>query len=422
MSNMRCLNTITFVLHNGLQEVFKREGYAILSHRWADDEITFDQIGDYTTELRSITGSHPIPQLDKIIGACAIARQQGRRWVWIDSCCINKSSSQEYQESINSMFKWYSDAAICIAFLSDIRRDPSIINEPQPFYNTQTGRPSVWFTRGWTLQELLAPKDMQFYDGDWQYIGTKAELALPLSQITAIKLEYLTGEEDFRSACIAAKMSWMAGRETTREEDMAYSMLGIFNTTMTIQYGEGMAAFLRLQDMLISKNDESLFAWKMPAEGAEDAHRSQSNTAIELGPNEWGLLAPSPRWYKDCERMTIQGKGVLRHMGGFTKTPQGISGPIFKRDHYKTAVFSGLTVVGAIPFQIWIAARNRATLKFTLNCWDHSQEGSKQAVQVYLRPVSIEPRIYIRTKCEEVGYTKKVDTASYSTVATVWQP
>ncbi|KAI9162746.1 Vegetative incompatibility protein [Paramyrothecium foliicola] len=422
MFNMRCLDTTTFKLHHNHQSVFKTEGYAILSHRWADYEITYDQIGEYAAELRNTRGSHCIPQLDKIFGACSIARYQGIRWMWIDSCCIDKTSSQEYQESINSMFRWYSDALVCITYMSDVRKNPGIGAEAQIFYDSQTRKPSVWFTRGWTLQELLAPRKMQFYDMTWEFLGTKEKLATALSQITRIKREYLTGAEDFRSACIAAKMSWMAGRETTREEDMAYSMLGLFNVNMTPQYGEGMGAFMRLQDLLIAKNDESLFAWRAPPEGFTAAHRSQSNSVVDLGPDEWGLLAPSPHCYAQCGNMTTQGKAVLRHRGGFTKTPQGISGPISKKDHYKTAIFTGMTVVGVIPFQIWLAVRNRTTLKFTLNCWEPNEKGSLRAVQVYLRPVQIEPRIFARTRCHELDLVRKVDTANYSTIGTVWQP
>ncbi|RYP11814.1 hypothetical protein DL765_007580 [Monosporascus sp. GIB2] len=422
MINMRCLDTATFELHHNLQDVFKTEGYAILSHRWAEHEITCDQIGDYAKELRNTRDSHCIPQLDKIFGACTIARRQGIRWMWIDSCCIDKSSSQEYQESINSMFKWYSDAVVCITYMSDVRKNLSVTTEPQVFYDSQTGQPSAWFTRGWTLQELLAPRNMQFYDEKWEFLGTKASLAAALAHITRIREEYLTGAEDFRNACIAAKMSWMAGRETTREEDMAYSMLGLFNVNMTLQYGEGMGAFMRLQELLISKNDESLFAWRMPPEGFGAAHRMQSNSAVELGPDEWGLLAPSPRCYMQCGKMTIQGKGVMRHIGGFIKTPQGISGPFWKKDHYKTAMFSNMTVVGAIPFHIWYAVRNRATFKFTLNCWEPNESGSLRAVQVYLRPVKIDQRIYVRTKCHELTLVKGMDIANFTNSGTVWQP
>lgn len=422
MSNMRCLNTATFELHHSDQNVFRAEGYAILSHRWSDNEITFDHIGDYAQELRNTVGSHCIPQLDKVFGACTIARNQGIRWMWIDTCCINKGSSQEYQESINSMFKWYSDAVVCITYMSDVRKSLGVTTGPQVFYDSQTGRPSVWFTRGWTLQELLAPKNMQFYDQRWEFLGTKNRLAVPLAHITRIRVEYLTGTEDFRNACIAVKMSWMASRETTREEDMAYSMLGLFSVNMTPQYGEGMGAFMRLQELLISKNDESLFAWRMPPEGFSTAQKIQSNSAIELGPDEWGLLSPSPKCYILCGNMTVKGKGVMRHRGGFTKTPQGISGPISKKDHYKTAFFSGLTVVGAIPFQIWLAVRNRTMLKFTLNCWEPNESGSLRAVQVFLRPVQLDPRIYTRTQCHELKLVRGVDNANYSAIGTVWQP
>ncbi|RYP72518.1 hypothetical protein DL771_004158 [Monosporascus sp. 5C6A] len=422
MFNMRCLDTATFELHHNHQNFFKTEGYAILSHRWAENEIIFNQIRDYAKELRNTRDRHCIPQLDKIFGACTIARYQGTRWMWIDSCCIDKSSSQEYQESINSMFKWYNDAVVCITYMSDVRKNLSVTTGPEVFYDSQTGKPSVWFTRGWTLQELLAPRNIQFYDKNWEFLGTKAELATPLAHITRIRAEYLTGAEDFRDACIAAKMSWMAGRETTREEDMAYSILGLFNVNMTPQYGEGMGAFVRLQELLMSKNDESLFAWRMPPEGFGAAHRIQSNSTVELGPDEWGLLAPSPRCYMQCGNMTIQGKGIMRHRGGFTRTPQGISGPFSKKDHYKTAIFSGMTVVGAIPFRIWLAARDRTTLKFTLNCWEPNESGSLRAVQVSLRPVQIDPRIYARTQCHELKLVSRMDNAKYSNLGTVWQP
>ncbi|KAK2674037.1 Heterokaryon incompatibility [Fusarium oxysporum f. sp. vasinfectum] len=360
MALMRCMNTATFELHTSTQIDFKERGYAILSHRWGSDEILFSQIANFAQEMRDTKDRHGLPQLDKILGACITARKQGLQWMWIDNCCINKSDSSELSESINSMFKWYSDAMVCLTYLSDVRKNSGTTVGSQVFRSFETGEMSLWFTRGWTLQELLAPGKLLFYDTDWNYLGSKRELAESIEDVTGIAAHYLTSEKDFRTACIAAKMSWAARRETTREEDMAYSLFGIFNLHLPVQYGEGKGAFLRLQDALIAKNDESLFAWKMPLEGPGVAYQIIPDTMVDLGPDEWGLLAPSPRWYEHCGKMTIQHKKtVMRQRGGFTRTPQGISGPISKRNHYVTAVLTGLTVVGAIPFQIWLAVRQK---------------------------------------------------------------
>ncbi|RKK39340.1 hypothetical protein BFJ69_g18544, partial [Fusarium oxysporum] len=245
--------------------------------------------------MRDTKDRHGLPQLDKILGACITARKQGLQWMWIDNCCINKSDSSELSESINSMFKWYSDAVVCLTYLSDVRKSSGTTVGSQVFRSFETGEMSLWFSRGWTLQELLAPGKLLFYDTDWNYLGSKRELAESIEDVTGIAAHYLTSEKDFRTACIAAKMSWAAHRETTREEDMAYSLFGIFNLHLPVQYGEGKGAFLRLQDALIAKNDESLFAWKMPLEGPGVAYQIIPDSMVDLGPNEWGLLAPSPR-------------------------------------------------------------------------------------------------------------------------------
>jgi hypothetical protein len=191
----------------------------------------------------------------------------------------------------------------------------------ETFRSVEGPVPSIWFSRGWTLQELLAPKVMQFYDMDWRYMGTKVELADTLAHITRIDVSYLTGEKHFGTACIASKMSWLASRTTARVEDLAYSMLGIFNVVMTPQYGEGTRAFMRLQQLLLSTlTDESLFAWKLPQDQPLHAF------AVPGGwePDEWGLLAPSPSCFRDSNRLTTVGKALPRVHGGFAMTQQGL--------------------------------------------------------------------------------------------------
>ncbi|EXK79496.1 hypothetical protein FOQG_15887 [Fusarium oxysporum f. sp. raphani 54005] len=175
MSLMRCMNTATFELHT--------------------NEILFSQIGNFAQEMRDTKDRHGLPQLDKILGACITARKQGLQWMWIDNCCINKSDSSELSESINSMFKWYRDAVICLTYLSDVRKNSGTTVGSQVFRSFETGEMSLWFTRGWTLQELLAPGKLLFYDTDWNYLGSKRELAGSIEDVTGIAAHYLTSEK-----------------------------------------------------------------------------------------------------------------------------------------------------------------------------------------------------------------------------------
>lgn len=189
----------------------------------------------------------------KVLGCCKQALLDGWKWAWIDSCCIDKTSSAELSEAINSMFLWYRESQVCYAYLSDV---PSIEGRDEHTTKLNLGQ-SKWFTRGWTLQELLAPEYVIFYDENWTEIGTKASLSDIIEKRTGIK--DLTSWEE---ACVAQKMSWAAYRETTRAEDLAYSLLGIFRVYMPPLYGEGDNAFQRLQLEIINKSDdESLFAW-----------------------------------------------------------------------------------------------------------------------------------------------------------------
>jgi hypothetical protein len=149
------------------------------------------------------------------------------------------------------MFQWYRRAEVCYAYISDV-------SMAEPYDEAQKSfRWSKWFTRGWTLQELLAPQWMEFYDKNWEEIGTKSSLADLITSITGINHLF-----NFEDACVAQKMSWASRRETTRVEDQAYCLMGLFDVHMPLLYGEGRKAFLRLQLEILNKtDDESLFAW-----------------------------------------------------------------------------------------------------------------------------------------------------------------
>lgn len=248
---MRLLNTETLAM-KAWYDHWTGPEYAILSHTWGRKEVTFQDMGNLKT-ARLLEG------FSKIKRCCKVARELGYEWVWIDTCCIDKSSSAELSEAINSMFSYYNAADRCIAYLSDV-----------PFLGLDTAHDpafekSRWFTRGWRLQELIAPMNLTFYAKDWSEIGEKKLLLNRLSAITSIDanvLERPWTRQGYR-LCIAQRMSWASRRETTRGEDMAYCLMGIFDVNMPLLYGEGeKKAFRRLQGE-ISKNsdDPSLFAW-----------------------------------------------------------------------------------------------------------------------------------------------------------------
>ena len=245
------------LLHTSTIKVFEFHGneipaeYAILSHTWGDAEVTIHRLKQCTTsELDRLEG------YKKIKGCCALADREGYRYVWIDTCCIDKSSSEEVSEAINSMYRWYQDAAICYAYLSDVLISDEV---SWSLKQEQELRESRWFTRGWTLQELLAPRNVVFLDKHWRRFGSKSSLRARISLITGIRQDHLF---DIHSASVAQKMSWASRRETKRMEDIAYSLMGIFDVNMPLLYGEREKAFTRLQHEILKKSyDESIFAW-----------------------------------------------------------------------------------------------------------------------------------------------------------------
>jgi hypothetical protein len=247
---MWLINTETYKLEEFLSEK-DRPKYSILSHRWRDgEEITLQ-------DMLSMGVNQRKNGIAKIIRCCDLARSQRIPYAWVDTCCINKESSAELTEAINSMFRWYAEAEVCYAFLSDAKA-----------WDLQSFGNSNWFTRGWTLQELVAPSKVVFYDEAWNPIGTKVDLGRAISTITGIDLDLLEGARLLEHFSVAERMSWAANRQTTRPEDRAYSLLGIFDVNMPLLYGEGgERAFLRLQEEIIKYSyDHSIFAWPMSAE------------------------------------------------------------------------------------------------------------------------------------------------------------
>ena len=310
--------------------------FAILSHTWGDEEVTFQDLQRGHYEHKS--------GFAKIYLTCQQAKRDGLSWCWVDTCCIDKSSSAELSEAINSMFSWYARARVCYAYLSDVcaavRRDSrgetqspvegfvevyeevcldlrvgaqvhvertrtyesTLRNqattmpllEPHNPENTTTYAPncvsfcdSRWFRRGWTLQELIAPRRLKFFGRSWEPLGERdEELLYTVVECTGLSPTVFGNSRALRETPIAQRMSWMARRQTTRKEDEAYCLLGIFGVHMPLLYGEAGMAFVRLQDELIKRfRDHSLLIFS-------DLTR---NTSILREP-----LAASPRDFAGC--------------------------------------------------------------------------------------------------------------------------
>ncbi|KAH6662422.1 hypothetical protein F5X68DRAFT_218561 [Plectosphaerella plurivora] len=250
--------------------------YAILSHTWGADEeeITFQ-------DFQSGNTTKPGIGRFKLDESCKQAKNDGLFYIWNDTCCIDKSNSSELGEAINSMFKWYKKSDRCYAYLQDVPHD-QIGLFPK----------SRWFTRGWTLQELLAPEEVMFFSSEWRLLGSCKELAPQVENATGIPQHYLMGIADISEASVAQRMSWAATRQTKRPEDIAYSLLGIFGIVMSMIYGEGEEAFMRLQEEIMRRKiDDSILAWGLEqTEGGE--HRPVHSKR--------GGLASSPANFKNC--------------------------------------------------------------------------------------------------------------------------
>lgn len=324
---MRLLNCSTLHLETFVDSAVPP--YAILSHRWQDGEALFEDIANGQASEKF--------GYKKLEEACLQASREGFAYVWIDTCCIDKSSSSELSEAINSMYRWYSQAAVCYAYLFDV---PDGIDPEQDAVFAQ----SEWFCRGWTLQELVAPAHMEFFSQGWMFLGAKSTLTGVLSGATGIDVHVLTGTTHLSSVSVAKRMSWAAKRQTTRLEDQAYCLMGLFDVNMPMIYGEGSKAFIRLQEEIMrNTDDETLFAWK--EKGASTNPRYP-----------YGLLAKSPACFEDSGNF-VPFRERLRPAFSMTNKGLQITLPL---EHRRGNVYMGM-----------------------LNCTPHS--GRSGFIGIYLR-------------------------------------
>lgn len=377
---MRLINTRTFEQ----KDRFKDNGtppYAILSHRWGEHELTYQ---DFLNTSKAAFNSPPTnlgtdknSGASKIAHACAQAKQAGLEWIWIDTCCIDKSSSAELTKSINSMFRWYQEAQICFAHLADVNRQDNTKKKADVDNEILD---SEWFERGWTLQEMLAPREMQFFDANWGPIGSRSELTPLISKAARISPEHL---KDFRRASVAQKMSWMAGRVTSEEEDTAYCMLGIFDLNMDLRYGEGRKAFGRLQEMIISSSsDESIFAWR--------SKKFESS----------GLLAPWPDCFRHSGDIILQPDKISHARASYRMTSQGLQFPapimLVKNIEYKGPEY-------------FLTGMSK-NIDLSIQCW-MMEQGELKAVVLFLNKSG---GYWKRVRCGELGTARRVKMKSWT--------
>ncbi|KAJ3552571.1 hypothetical protein NPX13_g11080 [Xylaria arbuscula] len=273
--------------------------YTILSHTWGSEEVSFQEWNDRQS-ISHKAGYRKIREVAQLTESFDID------YVWVDTNCIDKSSSAELSEAINSMFTWYSKALYCFVHLDDVASvDEHTPGRRSGAYTFEALQNSRWFTRGWTLQELIAPACLVFFSRDWEIVGClkkvsrgcdwpsawlehwfyisteiqviEEEIVEDIARITGIDRESLTVIEDYKDQSIAVRMHWASKRSTTRVEDMAYCLLGLFKINMPLLYGEGSAAFQRLQEEIMKVSvDQSIFAWSsgFPGFGKDTGHIS----------------------------------------------------------------------------------------------------------------------------------------------------
>ncbi|KAK8103622.1 HET domain-containing protein [Apiospora kogelbergensis] len=354
---MRLLRTDDYKLveANDLPTPFPE--YAILSHTWISpkDEITYQDFKQRKADIENDIFKQK--GWAKLREYCDRAAKDGWDWAWMDTCCIDKTNSADTEKAINAMFRWYQSAGICYAYLDDVDAE-IVVNRPgflvSGDLDDTAGRDNVadptsfshralkafliqakWFTRGWTLQELLAPPYLVFVDQAWRRIGTRESWADEIKEASRIEARHLTNfsPTNFTSCSIAMRLSWASCRETTVEEDETYSLLGLFGISLPLIYGEGRwRAFNRLQRELITVyNDDSIFAWifgqtanrhspESPQQGGTFLEYEERRERPDTQGHGRGILAPSIREYRgasDVEAFDIDDNG-------FAMTNKGI--------------------------------------------------------------------------------------------------
>ncbi|KAI1107574.1 HET-domain-containing protein [Jackrogersella minutella] len=380
---MRFINTKTLSLVDDSQYV--EYPYAILSHVWGPEEVPFEEVQERQADIQSKAGW---VKMEKF---CAKAQEYGFDYAWIDTCCIDKRYSAELSEAINSMYRWYYNAAACFIYLEDVKTytcDSGDSSRVVPMTRDQVidaVRTTRWLTRGWTLQEFITPRRRHFFAADWSEIEDGSDLLEALSESTGISRKLLDDRDLLPNFCIAERMKWAAKRKTTRAEDIVYSLMGIFNVNLPVLYGEGIRnAFKRLQlEIMQTSFDMTIFAWRGDYESC-------------------GLLAQSPVDFIDTPPLRIW---APRNISSFSMTNIGLTISLNTTDEQSYFGQKHQNVASQRPEKL----SDDGTLLAAFQCVVQTSTGQWQTPMVYLEHVigavayynGRSCRAYRRIRCKE---------------------
>ncbi|TID26010.1 HET-domain-containing protein [Venturia nashicola] len=331
---MRLLSTNDLTFKEFFDE--DRPPYTILSHTWGSDELTFKEMNKLKPETRDKAG------YQKIFECAEVSKERGFEWTWIDTCCIDKRSSAELTEAINSMFAWYRESAQCLVYLSDFKAESGSQGQSWTKDEGSDLGKCRWFSRGWTLQELIAPRRLCFFDKNWSQFGGTWDLSFmsTISTVTGIPPEMLLITKPLVDKSkllgkynIAQRMSWFGSRTTTRKEDTAYCLLGLFDINMPLLYGEGNKAFARLQEEIIRRSaDRSIFAWRNPF---RDGKVSLLASGPQLFANSnFAMTSDSSFVLQPSFSLTNRGFQFQESLIPFTEKLQKQYFSVYRRDHW----------------------------------------------------------------------------------------
>ncbi|KAI8972185.1 hypothetical protein BD414DRAFT_220655, partial [Trametes punicea] len=318
--------------------------YATLSHVWAregerfypeptlQDVLRIQATQDALPPSRRVSIISLLPE--KVRRFCQTAARYHYEYAWGDSFCIDKTSSSELSEAINSMFDWYQYSDVCYVYLHDV---PPAATTAELSRDGSFFRESRWFKRGWTLQELLAPTSVLFFSEEWSVLGSKHMLAPLIEKITKIPQDVLTLERSLEEFSVACRMSWAVARDTTRTEDEAYSLMGIFGVKIQTTYGEGRYAFIRLQEEILKNvSDQTIFAWGLshldyqftferPQDDCLPSDMLQTQFDVRISSPYQYLFASSPKDFRySSDLVSIPWNEALPERPTYTNTSYGI--------------------------------------------------------------------------------------------------
>ncbi|KIM95286.1 hypothetical protein OIDMADRAFT_183875 [Oidiodendron maius Zn] len=365
--------------------------YAILSHTWGADteEVSLRDLIDGTGKSKD--------GYRKIQFCGEQANRDGLRYFWVDTCCIDKSNAVELQEAINSMFRWYQNAVKCYVYLSDVSTakrkrstSPSKFNWEWPF------RESRWFTRGWTLQELLAPSLVEFFSQEGKWLGNKKTLEQQIHEITGIPFKVLQGSP-LSDSSVPERLAWIEKRKTGRKEDKAYSLLGIFDIQMPLIYGEGEKnAFRRLREE-ISKASKSEILPIPVADNATFDSRAEEHNAQCHPDTRVDLLHQIETWAGDPHGKCIfwlsglagTGKSTISRTVALRFKEQGLLGATFffkrgERDRGRAALFF-------TTLAVQLVSKERQMLPFVREALDSDPAITKKSLKEQFEKLILQP-------------------------------